>query len=139
MINNITEVTLRTEVMTKNIYNTSAPTVPSFRISCIIAQLKHNGENCANPAISKIILDIVNRLSSNMVNVEGEGAYTEHCLFFCDRALDIIEESRVFLSQLIEVMRIKSYDYDVVKYTVSVLDQKEYVLGTDDGLDEPEE
>lgn len=124
--------------MTKNIYNTSASTVPSFRIGCLITQLKHNGENCTNPAISKIILDIVYRLSSTIANLEGEGAYTEHYLFFCDRALSIMEESKKFLSQLMEVMRTKTYDYDVVKYSVSVLDQKDYVLGND-LLDEPTE
>lgn len=124
--------------MTKNIYNTNASTVPSFRIGCLIAQLKHNGENCANPAISKIILDIVYRLSSIMSNLEGEGAYTEHYLFFCDRALDIMEESKKFLSQLIEVMRTKAFDYSIVKYSASVLDQKDYVLGNND-LDEPME
>lgn len=125
-------------MMTKNIYNISAPTVPSFRIGCITNQLKHNSENCTNQAISRIIMDIVYKLSSNMVNVEGENSYTENYLFFCDKALNIMEESKKFLLQLIEVIDTKSYDYDVVKYSISVLDQKNYVLGND-LLDEPTE
>jgi len=126
------------KIMTKNIYNTSASTVPSFRIGCIISQLKANSDNASNPAISKIILEIVHKLSSNSANFRGEGAYTQHYLFFCDRALEIMESSRMFLSQLMEVMKKHSYDYDLMKYTVKVLDQKDYILGNDE-LEEPTE
>lgn len=124
--------------MKMNKYNTSAATVPSFRIGCIISQLKANSMNASNPAISNIILEVVHKLSSNMMGVEGEGAYTQKYNFFCDRALEIMESSRMFLSQLMEVMKKNSYDYDLMKYTVKVLDQKDYILGNDD-LEEPTE
>lgn len=118
------------------IYNSKASTSVTFRINCIIVQLNSNADNALNPATKKIIKSIVSRMHTNM-EFANATEHTPDYFGYCDRCISIMNEGKTFISQLMELMKKNTYEYDLLKYTVKVLDQVDYVLGNDE-LDEPE-
>ena len=124
---------LRTKVM---IYNLKASTSVTFRINCIVVQLNSNADNALNPATKKIIKGIVSRMYTNMESANAT-EHTPDYFGYCDRCISIMNEGKTFISQLMELMKKNTYEYDLLKYTVKVLDQVDYVLGNDE-LDELE-
>lgn len=100
-------------------------TTSTFRINTVVAQIKHNAEECSNTSIKKLLNIAAGQI--NNINKTSEVEYT----------MAIIEENLRFFKNLFMIME-EGQAKNIVKYTISLLDQKDFFLGNDN-LDEPQD
>lgn len=116
-------------------FNTNASTDPLFRFNYLMTQVEANKNKVNNPAIEIIfdeVLDVLRNAVDSLSDETNPGTY----FFFANKYAERIKTKRMFLTALLETMKIKHHDYPIIKYTISVLDEY-YILGLDD-LEDPE-
>lgn len=100
-------------------------TTHKFRINTVVDQIKFNASECSNPSIKKLLNITAGQI--NNINKTCETEYT----------MAIIEENLRFFKNLYDIME-EGQAKNIVKYTISILNQKNFFLGNDN-LDEPED
>ena len=123
---------------TVNNFNLSAPTSIAFRFLQIHNQLNHNCKNMTNEALKSIIYQIVCKIYKSYVDMAYKEKNSIEYLDIANRLFEYINNQKVFLNQLLDVLNKEHHDYGIIEYCILVMNSKEYILGTDT-LDEPED
>lgn len=123
---------------TVNNFNLSAPTSIAFRFLQIHNQLNHNCKNMTNEALKSIIYQIVCKIYKSYVDMGYKEKNSIEYLDIANRLFEYINNQKVFLNQLLDVLNKEHHDYGIIEYCILVMNSKEYILGTDT-LDEPED
>lgn len=123
---------------TVNNFNLSAPTSIAFRFLQIHNQLNHNCKNMTNEALKSIIYQIVCKIYKSYVDMGYKEKNSIEYLDITNRLFEYINNQKVFLNQLLDVLNKEHHDYGIIEYCILVMNSKEYILGTDT-LDEPED
>lgn len=88
--------------------------------------------------LKSVIYEIVCKIYKSYVNMGYKEENTPQYLDIADTLFEYIDNKKVFLNQLIDVLDKNHHDYDIMKYCALVLSSTEYILGTD-YLDEPDD
>lgn len=123
---------------TVNNFNLSAPTSIAFRFLQIHNQLNHNCKNMTNEALKSIIYQIVCKIYKSYVDMGYKEKNSIEYLDIANRLFEYINNQKVFLNQLLDVLNKEHHDYGIIEYCILVMNSKEYILGIDT-LDEPED
>ena len=123
---------------TVNNFNLSAPTSIAFRFLQVHNQLEHNMKNLTNEALKSVIYEIVCKIYKSYVNMGYKEKNSIEYLDIANRLFEYINNQKVFLNQLLDVLNKEHHDYGIIEYCILVMNSKEYILGTDT-LDEPED
>ena len=123
---------------TVNNFNLSAPTSIAFRFLQVHNQLEHNMKNLTNEALKSVIYEIVCKIYKSYVNMGYKEENSIEYLDIANRLFEYINNQKVFLNQLLDVLNKEHHDYGIIEYCILVMNSKEYILGTDT-LDEPED
>lgn len=99
--------------------------IPSFRVKTLVDQIKFNASECSNPSIKKLL-----NITAGQINNTNKTCEIEY-------TMAIIEENLRFFKNLSDIME-EGQAKNIVKYTISLLDQKDFFLGNDN-LDEPQD
>ena len=123
---------------TVNNFNLSAPTSIDFRVEQVYNQLEHNRKNLTNGALKNVMYKIIHKIIDLNSYMKHYEVNSDDYLLKADILLIYINDQKVLLNQLVDVLDKNHHDYDIMKYCALVLSSTEYILGTDT-LDEPED
>ena len=121
-----------------NNFNLSAPTSIDFRIEQVYNQLEHNRKNLTNGALKNVMYKIIHKIVDLNSYMKHYKVNSDDYILKADILLRYINDQKVLLNQLVDVLDKNHHDYDIMKYCALVLSSTEYILGTDT-LDEPED
>ena len=134
----VQELKLKIFMIMMNNFNLSAPTSIDFRVEQVYNQLEHNRKNLTNGALKNVMYKIIRKIVDLNSYMKHYEVNSDDYLLKADILLRYINDQKVLLNQLVDVLDKNHHDYDIMKYCVLVLSSTNYILGTDT-LDEPED